>query len=113
MDLKCPGAGRVRQPVPETFTCLNCGAEVEIWTHERMRRCGSCGKPVSREMDSMSCVQWCQRAKECIGVERYNKLISEGIISEDTEEEVHIPERLREFMEECGLPVPGSDDQNS
>ena len=106
IDLNCPGSKSLKDPVPETFTCPNCGEEVEIWTHERMRKCGSCGTTVARELDSTWCVQWCRYAKECIGVEKYEEMLEAGLISEDNKEEVNIPDRLKEFMEESGVPVP-------
>lgn len=104
---KCPGSMSIKQPIPEMFVCPNCGSEVEIWTNERMRKCGSCGQRVLREIDSASCVQWCQSARECIGAERYDELLRTGVISEDANKEICIPEKLREFMRECGVPIPG------
>ncbi|MFC1715863.1 hypothetical protein ACFL6S_19495 [Candidatus Poribacteria bacterium] len=109
MDLNCPGSKSLKDPVPEIFTCPNCDEEVEIWSHERMRKCGSCGTNVVRELDSTWCVQWCRYAKECIGVEKYEEMLEAGLISEDNKEETNIPERLKEFMEESGVPVPDED----
>ena len=109
LDLNCPGSKSLKEPVPEIFTCPDCGGEVEIWTHERMRKCGSCGTTVMRELDSAWCVQWCRYAKECVGVEKYEEMLQAGLISEDNEEETCIPERLKEFMEKAGVPVPDED----
>ena len=106
IDLKCPGSKNIRDPIPEIFICPKCGAEVEIWTHEHTRRCSSCGKSVVREMDTAWCIQWCQYARECIGVEKYEELLKTGVISEDKKEEVRIPEKLKEFMEERDILVP-------
>jgi hypothetical protein len=62
---------------------------------------------VAREMTGMSCVQWCKQAKECIGAKRYDELVATGVISAaNTKEKTHIPERLKEFMKECGISVP-------
>jgi predicted amidophosphoribosyltransferase len=106
LSFRCPGSISVRQPIPETYFCPNCGAEVEVWTNERMRICRSCGTPVSREMEGLSCVQWCQSAKECIGKEKYEELLRTGVISEGGKEETHIPEKLKEFMRKCDIPIP-------
>jgi len=106
IDFKCPGSKNIKEPVPDIFTCPNCGAEVEVWTDEHIRRCSSCGKSVVREMDSAWCIQWCQYAKECIGIEKYEELLKTGIISEDRKEEMRIPEKLEEFMKERGIPIP-------
>ena len=81
MEFRCPGSSRIRQPIPEIFTCSDCGAEVEIWTSELRRKCSSCGKTVARDIDSAHCIQWCRYAKECIGVEEYEELLKKGIIS--------------------------------
>ena len=109
MGFRCPGSMSVRQPIPEFFICPDCEAEVEIWTNERMRRCSSCGKPVHREIDSASCVQWCQYARECIGAERYEELLRTGVISEEMKEKPRIPEKLKKLMRECGISIPGED----
>ena len=108
MNFNCPGSKIVRQPIPESFTCPSCGGEVEIWTHENVRKCSSCGTPVIKNMDVLSCVQWCQHAKQCVGSEKYDKLLKLGVISKERKEEVRIPERLKEFMRECGVTIPGA-----
>ena len=109
IDLKCPGSKDIKEPVPEVFICPNCDAEVEIWTHEHTRRCGSCGKSVVREMDTAWCIQWCRYARDCIGVEKYEELLKTGVISEESKEEISIPEKLKEFMRECDILIPGED----
>ena len=107
MNFNCPGSMRIKEPMPEIFICPGCGEEVEIWTHERTRKCISCGKSVSREIDSAWCIQWCHYAKECIGAEKYEALLKSGALSRDKNEEVLIPEKLKEFMRERGISLPG------
>jgi len=107
IDFKCPGSKNVREPLPEIFTCPNCRTEVEMWTDEHIRKCHSCGKAVSRELDTAWCIQWCQYAKECIGAEKYEELLATGMISEEKKEDISIPEKLKEFMRECNIPIPG------
>jgi DNA-directed RNA polymerase subunit RPC12/RpoP len=70
---QCPGARRIREPSPEYYTCPNCGAEVEVWSHELFYPCDNCKTPVFREKKA-SCIDWCQYAKECVGEETYNRL---------------------------------------
>ena len=113
MDLNCPGSKSLKDPVPEIFICLKCEAEVEIWSNERSRKCSSCGTNVMRELDTVWCVQWCRYAKECIGVEKYEEMLEAGLISEDNQEEICIPERLKEFMEESGVPIPENADTSA
>jgi hypothetical protein len=70
----CPGAERIRRPVPEYAKCPKCGKEVEIWSDELGGEC-ECGAHVSR--NEAACFQWCEHAKECLGEEKYNKLMKE------------------------------------
>jgi HD superfamily phosphodiesterase/predicted RNA-binding Zn-ribbon protein involved in translation (DUF1610 family) len=77
---KCPGSQFVRQPAPELFTCQVCKAEVEIWTDEIRARCPHCGQMVYRD-PSMSCIEWCRYAEECVGTEVYSKIKENRLIS--------------------------------
>ena len=75
----CPGSSALKEPIPEFFRCFNCGAEVEIWTHEFSRKCENCGNEVSKEYIP-TCVEWCEMARECVGdalYERFMKKIAE------------------------------------
>ena len=76
----CPGSRLMKQPVPEFFDCPNCGDEVEIWTDELKRACSSCGTEVMRE-GYMSCLEWCAKAKECVGDKAYDEFVGNRIIS--------------------------------
>jgi HD superfamily phosphodiesterase len=62
-----------RQPTPDIFKCSNCGADVEIWSDEAVRRCQSCHKDVYRVSMEGSCLDWCHLAKECVGEVKYNQ----------------------------------------
>jgi hypothetical protein len=91
MDMKCPGAGLIRQPEPETFNCPSCGYEVEIWTDEFSRPCRKCGTIVAKG-EGLSCVEWCRHAQECIGETRYTQYMARRISS--------LRERLLKTMED-------------
>lgn len=69
----CPGSRKIREPLPEYYSCPNCGEEVEVWTHELMYPCPKCGTPVFREHEP-SCIDRCPQAKECVGVETFERL---------------------------------------
>ena len=71
---KCPGAAKIRTPIPAYKKCPDCGEEVEIWSDELKAKCTKCGAMVFRE-DTPSCIEWCKYAKECIGEEKYNELM--------------------------------------
>ena len=79
----CPGAIAVREAVPEYVNCLHCGEEVEIWTDEVQARCPKCKETTTREQGP-SCIEWCTYAKECVGVEKYERLMSARQDSEQT-----------------------------
>lgn len=95
----CPGASRIKEPIPELFKCSKCGADVEIWTHEFSRKCQICGNNVLKE-EVPTCIEWCDYGKECVGEEAYNRYMeAKGHKKEDkkrTEEEERI---MREYME--------------
>jgi predicted RNA-binding Zn-ribbon protein involved in translation (DUF1610 family) len=46
---KCPGPERSAPATPENYCCPNCGAEVEIWTDEKKRKCPQCGETIKKE----------------------------------------------------------------
>lgn len=71
----CPGSHAIREPMPETVYCPNCGSEVEIWTDERIARCHNCGTPVMKDRGP-SCLDWCKMAKECVGEEVYERYMA-------------------------------------
>ena len=69
----CPGAVTLREAVPEYVDCPHCGEEMEIWSDEARARCHNCLAWVNREQGA-SCIEWCAHAKECVGVEKYERL---------------------------------------
>jgi DNA-directed RNA polymerase subunit RPC12/RpoP len=42
IDFKCPGIDQNLKAIPKLYSCLQCGAEVEIWTDETKGKCPSC-----------------------------------------------------------------------
>lgn len=73
---KCPGSKAFAEPKPQAFTCSSCGSEVEIWTDEISRQCPSCGAEVFRTTTEQSCLDWCEKARECVGEEKYRRYIA-------------------------------------
>jgi NADH pyrophosphatase NudC (nudix superfamily) len=71
---KCPGSKNIRAPIPTAKICPGCGEEVEIWSDELKARCARCGTTVFRE-DIPACIDWCKAARECLGKEKYNRLM--------------------------------------
>ena len=72
----CPGADKIKNPVPYYKKCPRCGGEVEIWSDEFYAKCPKCGGIVLGE-NVPSCVEWCKYARECLGLTRYNRLMEE------------------------------------
>lgn len=68
----CPGSASFRQPKLDLFKCPDCGAQVEIWSDEATRPCPACGRAVFRT-GMQSCLEWCKRAKECVGEQKYKQ----------------------------------------
>jgi DNA-directed RNA polymerase subunit RPC12/RpoP len=65
----CPGQdGRSLQV--SLYTCTNCGAEVEIFSDETRARCHACKQWVCTD-EVPTCVEWCAKARECVGEERW------------------------------------------
>ncbi len=69
----CPGSRTIREPIPESVKCANCGSDVEIWSDELSAACGKCGTRAFKEQRP-SCIDWCPAAKECIGIEAFKKM---------------------------------------
>ncbi len=70
----CPGSIEIKQPKPEDITCRHCSEVIEIWSDETETKCKHCGKINTRFMGP-TCLEWCAFAKECVGEEKYKRLM--------------------------------------
>jgi len=70
--MKCPGSDPRNLKV-DLINCPHCGEEEEIFSNELRVKCSKCGEWVYKEA-APSCIDWCAKAKECIGVEKWNQL---------------------------------------
>jgi ribosomal protein S27AE len=70
---KCPGAAPLRRPTIILKTCPRCGEEIEMFSDDAKMNCSKCGFTVYN--NALSCVQWCEYAKQCVGEEVYNELM--------------------------------------
>ena len=66
--------GRPRTPEILEKTCPNCGALIEMFTIDTEMACEKCGFVAYN--DTLSCVQWCQYAKQCVGEEMYQAMMA-------------------------------------
>ncbi len=76
MFSKCPGQD-IRNLKVKLLKCPNCGAGVEIFSDELSVRCQKCGAKVYTEKIP-SCIEWCASARQCLGEERWQKLMADS-----------------------------------
>jgi DNA-directed RNA polymerase subunit RPC12/RpoP len=72
MAVSCPGQDG-RNLSASLHKCPDCGAEVEMFSDEVRVKCRSCGSIVYKE-SVPTCVEWCAKARECLGEERWKAL---------------------------------------
>lgn len=72
MVSRCPGQDGRNLKV-SLHKCPTCGSEVEIFSDETRIKCRKCGNYVYRE-NVPSCIEWCSKARECLGDERWKTL---------------------------------------
>ena len=68
----CPGQDGRNLKV-SLHKCPTCRNEVEMFSDETRIRCRSCGNLVHKE-NVPSCVEWCAKARERLGEERWRAL---------------------------------------
>jgi predicted amidophosphoribosyltransferase len=74
MKESCPGSKEIKSPYPEELICAYCMHKNEIWSDESDTNCKKCGQTITRDMKP-SCLQWCPSAKECVGIEKYERIM--------------------------------------
>ena len=74
MKESCPGSAEIRNPSPEDIKCFWCDTLNEMWSDEVEIACSNCGKPITRDMGP-TCLEWCAAAKECVGIEKYERIM--------------------------------------
>lgn len=73
-DVFCPGAGNIKgTPTLEVKICPQCGKEIELFSTDARRVC-ECGFEAFNEV--LSCIKWCQYARDCVGDEMYERLVN-------------------------------------
>jgi rRNA maturation protein Nop10 len=69
---RCPGQDG-RNLTVSIHKCPVCGHEAELFSDETRIKCRKCGNYIYKE-SVPSCVQWCAKARECLGEERWKQL---------------------------------------
>ena len=65
--------GKPRTPTIMEKICPQCGSEIEMFSIDTEMACENCGFIAYN--DTLSCVQWCEYAKKCVGEEMYEKMM--------------------------------------
>ena len=65
--------GKPRTPTIHEKTCAQCGNVIELFSIDTQVACDHCGFVAYN--DTLSCVQWCQYAKQCVGEEMYEQMM--------------------------------------
>lgn len=65
--------GKPRTPTITEKICPQCGSTIELFSTDTEVACEHCGFVVYN--DTLSCVQWCKYAKQCVGEEMYNHMM--------------------------------------
>ena len=65
--------GKPRTPTIHEKICPQCGNVIEIFSIDTEVSCDRCGFVAYN--DSLSCVQWCNYAKQCVGEEMYRHMM--------------------------------------
>ncbi len=67
---KCPGQDMRNWKHEDIFylLCPNCKTEIEFWKDEPTRTCPHCERTVRNPRIDIGCAEWCQYAKDCVGI---------------------------------------------
>jgi len=65
--------GKPRTPTIHEKVCPQCGEIIELFSIDTEVACEKCGFVAYN--DTLSCVQWCKYAKQCVGEEMYDKMM--------------------------------------
>ena len=65
--------GKPRTPTIQEKICPQCGSVIEMFSIDTQMACEKCGFVAYN--DTLSCVQWCEYAKQCVGEEMYNQMM--------------------------------------
>ena len=65
--------GKPRTPTIQEKICPQCGSVIEMFSIDTQMACEKCGFVAYN--DTLSCVQWCEYAKKCVGEEMYAQMM--------------------------------------
>ena len=65
--------GKPRTPTIMEKICPQCGEEIEMFSIDTEVACENCGFVAYN--DTLSCVQWCKYARQCVGDDMYEHMM--------------------------------------
>ena len=65
--------GKPRTPTIIERVCPQCGELIALFSIDTQMPCEKCGFVAYN--DTLSCVQWCQYARKCVGDEMYERMM--------------------------------------
>lgn len=68
--MRCPGQDQRYWKPDDIFEldCPECGTKIEFWKDEPRLKCPNCKKLIANPKLDMGCAEWCQYAKQCLGI---------------------------------------------
>lgn len=78
--------GKPRTPTIHEKICPNCGSVIELFSIDTEVACETCGFVAYN--DTLSCVQWCKYAKQCVGEEMYSHMMEIAALQKKNKGEV-------------------------
>ena len=76
---------RPKTPTIEEKVCPHCGSIIEMFSIDTQMACEKCGFVAYN--DTLSCVQWCQYARKCVGDEMYEHMMEVARLQKQKDEE--------------------------
>jgi hypothetical protein len=78
--MMCPGQDTAFWRPGDIYevACSHCGHELEFFKDDVSRRCTGCGARVQNPKLNLGCAQRCEHAKQCLGYDPKEVLLSEG-----------------------------------
>ena len=65
--------GKPKTPTIQEKICPKCGNLIEMFSIDTQMACEKCGFVAYN--DTLSCVQWCEYARQCVGDEMYEHMM--------------------------------------
>ena len=73
--------GKPKTPTIHEKICPQCGSVIELFSIDTQVACDQCGFVAYN--DTLSCVQWCEYARKCVGDEMYEKMMEIAAIQKE------------------------------